>query len=315
MKPFSSVRNALNICAGALLLSSCGGSSIPNGVTGNGTVGVQGSEHMRRFEYTGAEQKFVVPSGVTTLTVVAYGAEGGGDTEGNYSEPAGLGARASAVISVQPRDTLHVLVGGEGRFGGGYNGGGQGGESTSGGYRGFGGGGASDIRDGGDGLRSRILIAAGGGGAGWGDYFSGGGGAGGGARGEQGGSGGFSGGFGGSGGTQRKGGSGGDGGTGYYGVVTHGGHRGTDGALGSGGNGGDPGTSGHGYDAGDSGGGGGGGYFGGGGGGGGASARHNSAAGSGAGGGGGSSYAERTAQKYRTALGVRKGNGLVTISW
>jgi hypothetical protein len=110
MKPFSSVRNALYICAGALLLSSCGGSSIPNGVADNGTVGPRGSEHMRRFEYTGAEQKFVVPSGVPTLTVMAYGAQGGGNTESNYSEPPGLGARASAVISVQPRDTLHVLV-------------------------------------------------------------------------------------------------------------------------------------------------------------------------------------------------------------
>lgn len=314
MKPFSSVRNALNICAGALLLSSCGGSSIPNGVANNGTVGARGSEHMRRFEYTGTEQKFVVPGGVTTLTVVAYGAEGGGNTERNYAEPPGLGGRTSAVISVQPRDTLYVLVGGKGGIGGGYNGGGQGGGNKNG-YFGYSGGGASDIREGGDGLGSRILVAPGGGGAGWGDYFSGGGGAGGGARGEQGSSGGSNGGFGGSGGTQRKGGSGGDGGTDPNGVGEHGGLPGTDGSLGSGGNGGDPGAIGHGYYYGSGGGGGGGGYYGGGGGGGGASARNASDGGSGAGGGGGSSYAERTAKKYCTASGVRKGSGLVTISW
>ena len=41
--------------------------------------------------YTGREAKFVVPSGVTALTIVADGAQGGGNTRGNYSEPPGLG--------------------------------------------------------------------------------------------------------------------------------------------------------------------------------------------------------------------------------
>jgi hypothetical protein len=68
------------------------------------------------------------------------------------------GGRVSAIIAVQPRETLYVFVGGEGNtYGhGGFNGGGDAGSSSNPGY---GGGGASDVRASGDALRDRILVA------------------------------------------------------------------------------------------------------------------------------------------------------------
>ena len=78
-------------------------------------------------------------------------------------------------IPVKPRETLYVRVGGRGlggdypgSAGGGFNGGGSGG---NGGYwGGHGGGGASDVREGGDRLKDRILVAGGGAGQGTGYY-------------------------------------------------------------------------------------------------------------------------------------------------
>src|SRR4051794_10717966 len=86
-----------------------------------------------RFAFTGAEQTFVVPAGVTSLTVGAVGGTGKGG---------GAPAEAKGNISVTPGQTLYVEVGGSatGRAGA-FNGGGPGGNSTAGG-----GGGASDVR-------------------------------------------------------------------------------------------------------------------------------------------------------------------------
>ena len=68
------------------------------------------------FAYTGGEQSFVVPAGVCSVTVDAFGAEGGAnpstDTLGG-SIP-GLGGEATATITVTPGETLTVVVGGEG---------------------------------------------------------------------------------------------------------------------------------------------------------------------------------------------------------
>lgn len=113
------------------------------------------------FAYTGSSQFFIVPSGVTTLTVIANGAQGGNTSA--YS--GGLGGRAVSIMTVTPGQVLNIFVGGQGTASvtGGFNGGGNGGASGSGGS---GGGGASDIRIGGNSFAERVLVAAGGGGSG-----------------------------------------------------------------------------------------------------------------------------------------------------
>jgi len=190
------------------------------------------------FNFTGAAQQFIVPAGVTSLTVDAYGAQGGNA----LFATGGQGGRITATITVSPGETLTVNVGGQGQSvstnaTGGYNGGGDGGGTGAAG----GGGGASDVRRG----ATLLVVAGGGGGAG---HNSNNGGAGGGTTGGNGSSGTGDGG-GGGGGTQVGGGSGG---AGVWGGTTGG--NGSSALGGTGGNGG--------------GGGGGGGYFGGGGGGG-----------------------------------------------
>lgn len=114
-----------------------------------------GSSGSQTFSYTGSVQTFVVPSGVTSITVDMYGAEGFGAL--------GYGGRLQATHPVTPGEVLQVYVGGAGGpTTGGFNGGGvPGSNSTYGG-----GGGASDIRRGGTTLNDRVLVAGGGGGTG-----------------------------------------------------------------------------------------------------------------------------------------------------
>lgn len=128
------------------------------------------------FQYTGAEQQYVVPPGITQVEVTAVGGRGGGAP----SATGGRGALVTGFVSVTPGQLLYVAVGGDG-FGalqdagvpgerpGGWNGGGRGFQSN-GGY-GSGGGGASDVRAiprmmPGASESSRLLVAGGGGGAG-----------------------------------------------------------------------------------------------------------------------------------------------------
>jgi hypothetical protein len=322
---------AMSSCVTATLLAGCGGGG--ESATPSAYQAVQALTQSRTFKYTGKEQSFVVPSGVTRITVVARGA--GGDS----CAGTGRGARAYAVIPVTPKERLDIYVGGAGtgrQFArrmrsastGGFNGGG-----ASGGYTG-GGGGASDVRVSPGRLRDRILVAAGGGGAG-GTYndcnystFEGAGGGGGGLTGGNGQSGfgsatangprgkarfdsGYGSGNGGDGGTQSQGGAGGSGG--YGSDCKEPGNPGAAGALGLGGGGGLVIPSHDSYFS-DGGGGGGGGYFGGGGGGGSCSADANFGGG---GGGGGSSYAEPRAThvKYWGNWKNASGNGLVVFSW
>jgi hypothetical protein len=301
-------RFALMLIAAASLLTGCGG-QMPNATPAIRGAG-QSLPHHRTFSYTGTEQSFKVPAGVNKLSVIVVGARGGGK-QGAY------GGRVYALIPVTPGEKLAVLVGGAGSraSGSGFNGGGDGIQA------GEGGGGASDVRQGGDSLPDRILVAGGGGGQGGPPFrFYGGsggaGGAGGGSTGASGkggspGSGGY-GGDGGAGGSQTSGGAGGSGGHGYYGY----GFPGDAGSLGGGGNGGSGGSSSDGC-IGAGGGGGGGGYYGGGGGGGGAGGYTCSEAADGGGAGGGSSYIEASAYKYRSWQGwkLKTPNGLVVFSW
>ena len=254
------------------------------------------------FSYTGAEQTFTVPSGVSTITIKAWGSRGGNVTSYRPVE-GGKGAYAKGDLNVNQGDVLYVYVGGRGedRLGnhpysscalvnGGFNGGG----STKTRGNGTPGGGASDIRVGGNAFSNRIIVAAGGGGSAW-IYAAGG--AGGALTGVNGtksnGSGTGSGG-----GTQSAGGAVGD--------ASEGCSFKSAGSLGTGGNA-------SGWTAG--GGAGGGGYYGGGGGG------YND------GGGGGSSYIGGVSNAQSIAgnstmpnpdggtMTGRNDNGLIIISW
>ena len=143
------------------------------------------------FTFTGFEQFWDVPVGVTTVDVVAVGARGGqgGAFFATPSLSGGVGAVRSGSIVVVPGQRLYVNVGGVGGKGtdsgppsapggpGGFNGGANGATATSSG--GGGGGGASDVRsvsrfyDGS--LASRLIVAGGGGGGGGTSPFPGGG--------------------------------------------------------------------------------------------------------------------------------------------
>ena len=119
------------------------------------------------FNYTGSQDTFVVPPGVTSININAQGASGW-----SGSNPGGLGGSATGDLAVSPGQTLYIYVGGQGTVangnmipaGGGFNGGGDGQSNTSIDAVG-GGGGASDVRLGGTALTDRVLVAAGGGGS------------------------------------------------------------------------------------------------------------------------------------------------------
>lgn len=64
------------------------------------------------FNYTGALQTFVVPAGVTTVTVECYGAKGG-----NGNQPSSLGGNGAYIkgdVTVTPGETLNIIAGGMG---------------------------------------------------------------------------------------------------------------------------------------------------------------------------------------------------------
>jgi hypothetical protein len=312
MRASEFIRFGLSISVAAALLSACGGSSVPI-ATNNPTSNTGAAKKNKTFKYTGKEQTFVVPAGVTQITVIAIGGEGGGFNVYPSTAPPGRPGRVYAIIPIQPGKKLYVFVGGSGTEGG-FNGGGAGGApySTSS-YAGNPGGGASDVRTGGNTLPERIIVAAGGGGAGEAtdNYADAYGGNGGGLVGKSGGSSSNKGsGGGGGGGTQSAGGAGGAGGNGLGCYGSGSGQPGGTGALGLGGSGG----QGSQYSTG--GGGGGGGYYGGGGGGGASFFFCYNFNGQSGGGGGGSSYVEPSAIKSRMWTGWKsKGDGLVVFSW
>lgn len=146
--------------------------------------------------FTGAPQQYIVPAGVSFVTLECWGAAGAGTI-------ASKGGLTIGKLVVSPGTVLWVYVGGTtATLLGGWNGGGAGAAGSS--WDGGGGGGASDVRLGGQALSDRVIVAGGGGGRGGGGAPGGGGGFGGGAVGGTGGNG-TGGGFGNSGGTQTSG--------------------------------------------------------------------------------------------------------------
>ena len=110
------------------------------------------------FSFTGGEQTFTVPAGVTSIHVDAFGGNGG-----SAGAAGGAAAEVSGDLTVTPGQVLYVEVGGTGTGtgAGGFNGGGSGAG---------GGGGASDVRSAprsaGLSPDDRLLVAGGGGGGG-----------------------------------------------------------------------------------------------------------------------------------------------------
>ncbi|MBV9920101.1 MAG: DUF11 domain-containing protein, partial [Pseudonocardia sp.] len=136
------------------------------------------------FLYSGGEQTYVVPSGVTRVGITAAGAPGGSTTtEELLTVPGGPGALVSGYVNVTAGETLFVEVGEAGGNGGHgdvavFNGGAPTMAPNTGSDAPSGGGGASDVRlcpmgatdchiSGiPDSPSSRLVVAGGGGGAG-----------------------------------------------------------------------------------------------------------------------------------------------------
>ena len=109
-----------------------------------------------KFSYTGSYQIFSVPSGVTTLTIDAYGAQG----VNAEKRTQGYGNRRFSTISVTPGQTLYVYIGGQDATGTeGYSG-----EGTTSIKKSYiaGGEGATDIRSTLGDITSRLVVAGGG---------------------------------------------------------------------------------------------------------------------------------------------------------
>ena len=127
------------------------------------------------FGFTGAEQTFTVPTGVTRVAIEVRGARGANGCNGVLQ--GGNGGEIFGIIPVTAGTTLFVEVGGNGAVptataggAGGFNGGGAGGTNTISGIQlqGSGGGGGTDVRTISTALpgslASRLMVAGGGGG-------------------------------------------------------------------------------------------------------------------------------------------------------
>lgn len=149
-------------------LSSTSGSSVGEvDVTIIGTNFTQGMES-KTYTYTGADQTYTVPAGVTSIRVKMWGGGGGGGNKGGWSfgYDGGGGGYTTADIAVTPGQVLTVMVGAGGNRGtlgsntANYGGGGPncgGSDCQYGGQ----GGGRSAIR-----LNNEDILTAGGGGGG-----------------------------------------------------------------------------------------------------------------------------------------------------
>ncbi len=140
------------------------GTSCGTGLVCDGNGACVAAHGSQTFTETGSQQTFVVPAGVTSLTVDVIGAAGG-VTGVWWSSSPGAGGRVQGTLAVTALATLYINVGGQPVTScvGGFNGGGTGDcwdDGTSSG------GGASDIRVGGTALSNRVVVAGGGGGSG-----------------------------------------------------------------------------------------------------------------------------------------------------
>ena len=157
---------------GLLTLASATSSAapIPTGCTPSGTTVTC------QYYYTGGEQTFVAPAGITSYNVIAAGAAGGNGPAG--ATLGGFGAGVVDTVSLNPGQTYYINVGGVGGSStgqvnapgqpGGYNGGGNGSAALTNGFiDSAGGGGATSLQvaSGPCNLTGALVVAGGGGGA------------------------------------------------------------------------------------------------------------------------------------------------------
>jgi hypothetical protein len=112
------------------------------------------------FDFTGSNQSFTVPAGVTSITMEGFGAAGGDNEAGDAS--GGNGGYLKSTITVTPGDLLTIVVG----KGGGINDepfgdGGQGGEGDDGPFAAGSGGGVTYVKNSSN--ETLFVIGAGGG--------------------------------------------------------------------------------------------------------------------------------------------------------
>jgi hypothetical protein len=156
-----------------------GGAGAAGGPTGSGADGLAvirmntGATAPTRtklaFSYTGANQTWTVPAGVTEVLVRMWGAGGGGGGPGGWTQgyPGGAGGYTTAMVPVSPGDVLTLQVGERGAYmfpngsTPGYGGGGGYGGASDNRYAASGGGRTSILKNG-----TEILVAGGGGGGG-----------------------------------------------------------------------------------------------------------------------------------------------------
>ena len=101
MKSLSCLRCAFTGGVVIALLAGCGGAQSAAGLAPLGQRG--GISSKQTFTYTGSEQKFKVPAGVTQVVVTvdgASGAPGYDDRIQQYGSTGGLGSRVRATIPV-----------------------------------------------------------------------------------------------------------------------------------------------------------------------------------------------------------------------
>src|SRR5271165_4872089 len=106
----------------AALLAACTGNSSGFSPSMPASLGQQiatpqSGSHEMTFNYTGARQKFTVPTGVAQVTVKAWGASGSGIAYQGYGYAGG--GFVNAAIPVTPGESLAIFVGGAGRYNGG----------------------------------------------------------------------------------------------------------------------------------------------------------------------------------------------------
>jgi hypothetical protein len=147
----------LSVLASGALIGALLVAASPGTASAAGCVTL-GSQVTCTFSYNGTNgtngsaQSFVVPTGVTQMTIQVWGASGPDASPPPGGPPivngnGGLGGHAGATVPVTPGETLRVRVGSNHGFNSGN----------------FGGGGATDVRQGGDTLTNRIVVAGGGG--------------------------------------------------------------------------------------------------------------------------------------------------------
>lgn len=122
---------------------------------------IDGGMRTASFSYTGAEQSWTSPDGISNIWVLAAGAKGG---DGSTGRPGGKGAVIYTKVTITPNTTYKIVVGGSTNsvtavYGYGGNGGTDGDSTNNGG----GGGGLSGIFTTSVSTANAIVVAGGGG--------------------------------------------------------------------------------------------------------------------------------------------------------